>query len=75
VLIKLNNPQCILYKTCLRNLFFLNFELKRSILFKLGWVQFRQIGFYYFRFSLNFGRSEKSKVRYNPNLVGLKFWF
>ena len=22
VLIKLNNPQCILYKTCLRNLFF-----------------------------------------------------
>ena len=75
VLIKLNLPQCVLYKTCLRNLFFWKFKLRRSILFKLGWVQYRQIGFYYLRLSLNIGRSEKSKVRYNPNLVSLKFWF
>ena len=73
VLIKLNLPQSILYKTRQRNLFFLKFELRRSILFKLGRVQYRQIGFYYLRLSLNIGRSEKSEVRYNPNLVNLKF--
>ena len=30
VLIKLNNPQCILYKTCLRNLFFFKFRIKEE---------------------------------------------
>ena len=30
VLIKLNNPQCILYKTCLRNLFFFKFWIKEE---------------------------------------------
>ena len=38
VLIKLNLPQSILYKTRLRNLFFLKLKLRRFILFKLGWL-------------------------------------
>ena len=55
--------------------FFWRLPLRRSILFKLGRVQYRQIGFYHLRLSLNIGRSEKSEVRYNPKLVNLKFWF
>ena len=69
VFLKLNLPLYILYKTW-------KFDLRRSILVKLGRDQYCQIGFYYLQLSLNIRKSEKSEVRrYNPNLVNLKFWF